>query len=123
MCFAQEAGKPAPDFKLTDSLGKSYALSELKGKYVVLEWLNFECPFVKKHYSSGNMQELQKKYTEKGVVWLSVNTSAEGKQGHLTSETAAAAIKDKNAKMTAILFDHDGKQAKHMEQKLLRICM
>src|SRR5690606_20133680 len=62
--------------------------------------------------SSGNMQELQQKYTAKGVVWLSVNTSPAGKQGHLTSETAAAAIKDKSAKMTAILFDHDGKAGK-----------
>ncbi len=110
--FAQEIGKAAPDFSLTDSHGRDYTLSELKGKYVVLEWVNFQCPFVKKQYNSNNMQELQQKYTAKNVVWLSINSSAEGKQGHLTPDEANAAIKEKSAHMTALLFDQDGKVGK-----------
>jgi peroxiredoxin len=106
---AQEVGKAAPDFALSDSNGKKHSLSDLKGKFVVLEWFNPGCPFVKKHYSSNNMQELQKKYTEKGVVWLTISSSAEGKQGHLTPELANQEIKEKKANMTALLLDHDGK--------------
>src|ERR1700682_3783749 len=74
-------GSAAPDFSLTDAKGKSHSLSEYKGKYVVLEWFNPECPFVKKHYGSSNMQKLQEEFTSKGVVWLSVDSSAPGKEG------------------------------------------
>ena len=69
----------APDFTLTDSNGKSHSLSDFKGKWVVLEWVNFGCPFVGKHYDSGNMQSLQKAYTSKGVAWLSICSSAPAK--------------------------------------------
>src|ERR1041384_6543651 len=86
-------GSAAPDFSLTDAKGKTHSLSEYKGKYVVLEWFNPECPFVKKHYGGGNMQKLQEEFTGKGVVWLSVDSSAPGKEGHLTAEQA-------NQKMT-----------------------
>jgi peroxiredoxin len=98
----------APDFALTGIDGKPYKLSDFKGKYVVLEWNNLDCPFVKKHYGSGNMQALQKKYTDKGVVWLTICSSAEGKQGYY--EPAALQEKAKEAKFasTAYLRDADG---------------
>ena len=98
----------APDFSLTGIDGKAYSLSSFKGKYVVLEWNNLDCPFVKKHYGSGNMQALQKKYTDKGVVWLTICSSASGKQGYY--EPAALQEKTKEAKLasTAYLRDADG---------------
>jgi peroxiredoxin len=102
-------GQAAPDFTLTDSKGGSHKLSALKGKYVVLEWVNYECPFVGKHYGSGNMQKLQREYTAKGVTWLSVNSSAPGKQGHYTPAQVDAKSKERNAAMTAYLLDADGK--------------
>ena len=71
-------GTAAPDFSLSDSKGKTQSVSQYKGKYVVLEWFNPECPFVKKHYGSGNMQKLQEEFTAKGVVWLSIDSSAPG---------------------------------------------
>lgn len=74
-----KAGEAAPSFTLTDSNGKSHQLADFKGKFVVLEWLNHGCPFVVKHYDSGNMPALQKEFTDKGVVWLSIVFSAEGK--------------------------------------------
>lgn len=102
------AGKPAPDFSLQDSKGKKHALSDYKGKLVVLEWVNYGCPFVKKHYESRNMQRLQKNYTGKGVIWLSVNSSANGKQGSMTPDEVNKALKEKGAAPTAYLFDADG---------------
>jgi hypothetical protein len=101
-------GKPAPDFTLVDSNGQSHALSSYKGKHVVLEWVNFGCPFVGKHYGSGNMQRLQKAYTSKGVVWLSINSSAEGKQGFHTPSEVNALLKEKGAAPTAYLIDTAG---------------
>jgi hypothetical protein len=102
-------GQPAPTFSLTDSNGASHDLSSLKGKFVVLEWVNFDCPFVQKHYGSGNMQKLQKAYTGKGVVWLSVNTSAPGKQGHFPPAEINSKIKASGAAPSAYLIDGDGK--------------
>ena len=75
-------GASAPAFETVDSTGKSVRLEDYKGKYVVLEWSNFGCPYVQKHYNSGNMQSLQKKYTAKGVVWLTIFSSGEGQQGY-----------------------------------------
>src|SRR6202165_3620053 len=83
-------GSAAPDFSVSDSKGKTQSVSQYKGKYVVLEWFNPECPFVKKHYGSGNMQKLQEEYTGKGVVWLTINSSAPGLEGNLTAEQANA---------------------------------
>ena len=85
---APQVGKPAPDFTLADLSGKQHELSDYKGKYVVLEWVNFGCPFVKKHYGSKNMQKLQKEFADKGVVWLSICSSAPGKQGNETPDAA-----------------------------------
>lgn len=87
-------GQAAPDFNTLDAAGKTHKLDQYKGKWVVLEWFNEGCPFVKKHYGSHNMQELQKKYTEQGVTWLTVISSAEGKQGYVTSATAEGVAKN-----------------------------
>lgn len=103
---APELGKPAPDFTLSDQSGKPVKLSGSKGKLVVLEWFNEGCPFVQKHYGSRNMQGLQKKYGAKGVVWYTIVSSKEGKQGHLTPADAADRLKAMNSK--AILLDGKG---------------
>lgn len=103
-----DIGAAAPDFTLTDTNGKAYKLSDLKGKTVVLEWTNFGCPFVAKHYDSTNMQSLQQKWTSKGVVWLSINSSAKGKEGNQTPAEWNEAIKNVRAKSTAFLLDEDG---------------
>lgn len=101
-------GAAAPDFTLTDTSGTSHKLSDFKGKTVVLEWVNHGCPFVVKHYSKGNMQGLQADYTGKGVVWLSICSSAEGKQGHYTAEGWQKLNAEKGGKATAILLDAEG---------------
>ncbi len=110
---AAETGHPAPVFSLPGHDGKTWTLADLAGKTVVLEWVNYDCPFVKKHYATtdggtGNMQALQKTYTAKGVVWLSINSSAPGKQGHLTAETATSSVAARGAAPTAVLLDPDG---------------
>jgi len=102
----------APEFTLTDTNGKSHTLSDYKGKIVVLEWVNHNCPFVKKHYNSKNMQELQAKYTEKGVVWLSICSSAEGKQGYNSPEEANKLTESKGASPSALLIDSSGETGK-----------
>jgi peroxiredoxin len=102
-------GSAAPDFSVTDSKGKTQALSQYKGKYVVLEWFNPECPFVKKHYGSGNMQKLQEEFTGKGVVWLTIDSSAPGLEGSLTPEEANKKIAEWKTHSTALLLDGEGK--------------
>ena len=102
-------GSTAPDISATDSKGKTQTLSQYKGKYVVLEWFNPECPFVKKHYGSGNMQKLQEEFTAKGVVWLTIDSSAPGLEGNLTAEQANAKIAEWKAHSSALLLDPDGK--------------
>lgn len=102
-------GTNAPDFSATDSKGKTQSVSQYKGKYVVLEWFNPDCPFVKKHYGGGNMQKLQEEFTGKGVVWLSIDSSAPGKEGHLTAEQAEKKIAEWKTKQTALVLDPDGK--------------
>jgi peroxiredoxin len=106
---APEVGKPAPAFTLKDETGAERSLADFKGKTVVLEWFNYGCPFVKKHYGPQAMQKLQKAATDDGVVWLSIVSSAEGKQGYLTTEEAAAKKKELGMPVTAILLDPDGK--------------
>jgi peroxiredoxin len=102
-------GAAAPDFNLPDAAGKTHSLSEYKGKYVVLEWFNPECPFVKKHYGSGNMQKLQGEYTSKGVVWLTIDSNAPGLEGNISAQQAQKVMKDWNTKQTALLLDPEGK--------------
>lgn len=105
---APVVGEMAPEFTAVDSDGNTHNLSDFRGKTVVLEWTNHECPFVVKHYSVGNMQKLQKEATDKGVVWLSIHSSAEGKQGHVNSEEAKAVAKEQGANVTAQLLDGSG---------------
>jgi peroxiredoxin len=110
--FALTSGETAPDFKLKSATGKEVSLSDYKGKFVVLEWYNPECPFVKKHYDSNNMQTLQKKYTGEKVIWLSIVSSAEGKQGYLTPKEAMAQKEKSKSSATDVLLDTTGEVGK-----------
>lgn len=111
--FAQvTTNEPAKDFTLKDTKGVEHSLSQHKGQYVVLEWVNHQCPFVVKQYGSGNMQSLQKEFTDKGVVWLSINSSAEGKEGYTDAAAADRLTQEKGAAPTAFLLDTDGRVGK-----------
>jgi peroxiredoxin len=112
--LAQEVriGAAAPDFKATDSNGKPESLDQYRGKYVVLEWHNQGCPYTKKHYTSGNMQSLQKEWTAKGVVWLTVISSAKGEQGYVTADQENSYLSRMHAVPTAVLLDSDSKVAR-----------
>lgn len=105
-------GGAAPEFTLADTKGVSHKLSDFKGKYVVLEWVNHGCPFVVKHYRGGNMQSLQKAQTAEGVIWLSICSSAEGKQGHMSSEDWNKKVEETGSAPTAVLIDEDGSVGK-----------
>ena len=106
--FALTPGSPAPDFKGTDSNGKTETLAQYRGKFVVLEWTNQGCPYTKKHYESGNMEALQKKWTAKGVVWLSVISSAPGQQGYQTASEENSYLVRMKASPTAVILDPSG---------------
>lgn len=108
LSYAQKIDAPAPDFKAIDSSGRTRQLSEYHGKYVVLEWHNNGCPFTRKHYESGNMQRLQKEWTERGVIWFTVISSASGRQGYVTPEQENNYLKSMNAAPTAALLDPQG---------------
>lgn len=103
-----DIGASAPDFTLTDIRGEAVSLSAYAGKTVVLEWTNYDCPFVKKHYSGGHMQALQSEAAGRGVVWLSVNSSAAGKQGHFTPEQWLARSSEAGVASEKILLDPSG---------------
>ncbi len=100
---------PAPGFTATDSHGQSHSLDQYLGKYVVLEWHNQGCPYTRKHYESGNMQNLQKEWTGKGVVWFTVISSAPGSQGYVTAPQENDYLAKMHADPTAALLDPDGK--------------
>jgi len=102
-------GQPAPDFSLPDTKGQTHQLSQYKGKWVVLEWYQPDCPFVRKHYGSGNMQALQKEFTAKGVVWLSIDSSAPGQEGNYPADKLNEIASSQGAARTALLLDPDGK--------------
>ncbi len=106
--LAAKVGEAAPAFTGSDSHGKAVSLAQFKGKYVVLEWHNHDCPYVRKHYGSGNLPRLQKEWTGKGVVWLAIVSSAAGKQGHVDGATADANMKQAGASPTATLLDPKG---------------
>jgi peroxiredoxin len=110
-------GQKAPDFTLLDATGKKRTLSEFQGKYVVLEWVNFDCPFVRKHYGTKNMQGLQARYTNQDVVWLSICSSAPGKQGYFAGDELKKRIEAEGLKSTAYLIDADGAVGKRYEAK------
>ncbi|WP_118858391.1 redoxin domain-containing protein [Sphingomonas mesophila] len=105
---AAAVGSQAPNFKAADVNGKPVSLSQYRGKTVVLEWNNPECPFVKKHYNSGNMQKTQAAALRDGVVWLSINSGGPGKQGHVDGAAAKAHLAKAGAKPTAYLLDPRG---------------
>ena len=106
--FALKPGELAPDFKGMDSNGKAETLGQYRGKYVVLEWANQGCPFEQKHYKSGNMESLQKQWTAKGVVWLSVISSAQGEQGYVTPAQENEYLAQMKAAPTAAILDPSG---------------
>jgi peroxiredoxin len=106
-----DLGKTAPAFTATDSNGKSWSLADLEGKVVVIETTNHDCPFVGKHYSSGNMQAQQRDATAKGVVWLTVAASAPGEQGYVTAAQANDIVAKSKAAPTAMLLDPQSKIA------------
>jgi len=109
---AADVGTGAPLFTAKDAKGASVSLAELRGKVVVLEWVNFDCPFVKKHYGSGNLQKLQADYTGKDVVWLTISSSAEGKEGYLEPSKLGELADSKGNKATHVIADGDGKIGK-----------
>ncbi|MCC7345641.1 MAG: thioredoxin family protein [Deltaproteobacteria bacterium] len=114
---AVAVGSAAPDFQATDSSGKAQTLSQYKGKWVVLEWFNEGCPYVKKHYESDNMQKLQREAAKQGVVWLTVISSAPGKQGHGTPEQVNAKRAEWKIASAATLLDPEGKVGRLYEAK------
>ena len=117
--FALTSGEPAPDFTLKGLNPKSaeVSLSQFKGKIVVLEWLNHGCPFVRKHYDAGNMQALQKKHTSANVVWFSIVSSAEGKQGYVDAAGATEEKTKNKSAATDVLLDPSGKVGNLYEAK------
>jgi len=109
---SSDLGKPAPAFSATDSSGKSWSLAELKGKVVVLETTNHDCPYVRKHYNSSNMQTQQREAAAKGVVWLTVASSAPGEQGFVTAAQANELTRSRDAAPAGVLLDPQSKIAK-----------
>ncbi|MGB7405958.1 MAG: redoxin domain-containing protein [Pacificimonas sp.] len=109
---APRVGQPAPDFAAKAASGETIRLSNFKGKTVVLEWTNKGCPYVVKHYASDNMQTLQEKAAENGIIWLTVNSGAPGKQGHVDADGAMAEMAEYDTTQTAYLLDADGKVGK-----------
>jgi peroxiredoxin len=103
-----QIGRPAPDFSATDSQGKVRRLADFRGKTVVLEWTNADCPYTRKHYSSGNMQSLQELARQRGAVWMTVISSAPGKQGYVGGPEADALSRSRHAVPTAVLLDPSG---------------
>lgn len=110
-------GASVKDFALQGHDGKTYKLSDYQGQKVVLEWFNDDCPYVEKHYGAGNMQRLQTKYTEKGVIWFSIISSAPGKQGYVDSQGAKTIMAERKSKPTAILFDPNGATGQYFGAK------
>jgi peroxiredoxin len=102
-------GEPAPSFELVDVAGKRVSLANFRGRYVVLEWTNPSCPFVQKHYGSGNMQSLQKRYAADNVAWLTINSTAASHSEYLKPDEQAAWIKQQGASSTAVMLDPEGR--------------
>lgn len=115
--YAARVGSPAPAFTGTDTHGQTHSLSDYRGKFVVLEWTNRDCPYTKKQYDNGNMQALEKKWTAKGVVWLTILSSAEGEQGYMTAADENAWIARVHAAPTAAILDSSGTIGHEYEAK------
>jgi hypothetical protein len=114
---ALQIGQVAPDFTATSSMGDPLHLSEYRGKTVVLEWTNADCPYTHKHYASGNMQAIQALAHKNGIVWLTVISSAPGKQGYVNGPAADALTQSRNAEPTAVLLDPTGTVARLYDAK------
>jgi peroxiredoxin len=114
---APQIGQPAPDFTGTDSKGHPVRLSQYRGKTVVLEWTNADCPFTRKHYTSGNMQSVQALAQKNGVVWLTVISSAPGKQGYVNGPAADALTQSRGAVPSAVLLDPSGTLGRKYDAK------
>ena len=114
---AAQVGQPAPNFKLNDANGRTVSLADYKGKTVVLEWHNPGCPYVRKHYDSGNMQKTQAAARRDGAVWLTINSGAPGKQGHMSGAEAKALVGKEKAQSTAYLLDPKGVVGKGYQAK------
>ena len=114
---AVEIGQPAPEIEAITTNGQPFKLSEHKGKIVILEWTNHQCPFVVKHYDSGNMQATQKAAHENGVEWISIVSSAPGRQGYVSTEEANKIVSDVGATITAKILDEDGHIGKVYDAK------
>ncbi len=106
--LAADPVKHAPEFTAKTVKAENVSLADLKGRTVVLEWVNFDCPFVKKHYGSGNLPKMQESYTSKGVVWITINSSAPGKQGHLEPAKLAERATKEGNKATHLVADPEG---------------
>jgi peroxiredoxin len=115
---AAQVGQPAPNFKLNAADGRVVALSDFRGKTVVLEWHNPGCPYVRKHYDSGNMQKTQAAARKDGAVWLTINSGSPGKQGHMTGAEAQALASKEKVASTAYLLDPKGIVGKGYEAKV-----
>lgn len=105
---APEIGQPAPDFNVIDTQGNMHSLSDYEGQTLVLEWTNHECPFVVKHYATGNMPSLQSEITDAGATWLTVISSYPGTQGHVSPEQADELTDSRDANPSAVLLDESG---------------
>lgn len=111
-------GEPAPDFEVIGADGTTHSLSDYEGEYIIIEWLNHGCPYIQKHYNGNNMQQLQEKYTDQGVVWLSVVSSAPGTQGYMEAEEALQSIEEQGASPTAILLDPEGEMGRAYDARV-----
>jgi peroxiredoxin len=114
---APAVGEPAPAFRVTDTTGKTWTLDALAGKPAILEWTNHDCPYVRKHYDAGNMQALQKEAVGAGYVWLSVISSAPGKQGHVSASEADGLTSSRGAAPSAVLLDESGEMGRAYDAK------
>ncbi len=114
---APQVGAPAPDFSVVDNAGETWTLGSLAGKKVIMEWTNHQCPYVVKHYASGNMQALQREAAAAGYLWLSVISSASGKQGHVSPAQADDLTDTRNAAPTAVLLDTSGDMGRAFDAK------
>ena len=115
---AAEVGKAAPDFSAKDAKGVDVSLSALKGKVVVLEWVNHECPFVVKHYGSKNMQKLQQTYTAKGVVWITINSGSKASGSYTDDATFIKMSEEKGSKASHLIGDESGAIGKAYDAKV-----
>lgn len=119
---APRVGEPAPDFTGVDTQGKTHRLADYRGKTVVLEWTNHDCPYVRKHYGAGNMQDQQREAAAQGVIWLFVIPSAPGQQGHVSPAEADELTRSRQAAPHAVLLDPEGQSAAPMGRKPHPIC-